>query len=90
MRGKFLRGLEPAVQRAVFEINRDVVKENLSRYVVTTKDGAIISAPSDIVGKTLAVRKSGRTRVVKYEGEVEDERVSHGNRRAKNKGGKKK
>jgi uncharacterized protein (DUF2267 family) len=90
VRGKFLRGLEPAVQRAVFEVNRGVVKENLSRYIVTTKDGVIISAPSDLVGKTLAVRKSGRSRVVKYEGEVDDERVSRGNRRNKDKGGKRK
>jgi hypothetical protein len=70
VRRQFLHGVEPEVSRSVFQIDRDVLKANLSRYIVTTTDGVIISAPSEVVGKVLDVRERGAARVVKYEGEI--------------------
>ena len=83
VRSKFLRGVEPEMQRAVFDVDRSAIKENLSRYVITTTTAFAISAPQDVVGKTLAVKKRGRSRVVTYEGEVDGERVSRDSRRKK-------
>jgi hypothetical protein len=77
----FFRGVATdEMRRTVFTVDRTVMKECISRRIFTTKDGVVISAPTDTVGKSVEVKKRGNLRVVSYSGAVEKERVARGRR----------
>jgi len=71
----YFRGTEGEVQRTTFEVNQDVMRENLGRRIFETKDGVIISAPAETVGGTIQIRGDAQERLVKYEGVIKKERV---------------
>lgn len=83
LHGAYFRGIEDGeLRRTVFDVDRGVVKTNLARWIITTKDGVVIYAPADTIGKSVELKKNGSKRTVKYAGTVEKERVVRGKRGA--------
>jgi uncharacterized protein (DUF2267 family) len=77
----YFRGIDNVeLRQAVFDIDRSVLKTELRRLVITSKDGVIISAPAETVGKSVEMTRRGKERVVRYSGIVEKERVARGGR----------
>lgn len=72
----YFRGIEEEVQRATFEINQELMRDNLGRRVFEAKDGVVISAPLATVGETVQIRVDAEERVVRYEGVIKKERVT--------------
>lgn len=62
----------------IFTIDRSVMKEGLARRIITGKDGVIVSAPAETVGKSVELQQRGKERIVRYTGRVEKERVARG------------
>ena len=84
----FFRGVpNDEMRRTIFSIDRAVMKESLARRIITAKDGVIISAPAETVGKSVELKNRGTVRIVSYTGPVEKERVVRG-RRERAKGAK--
>jgi hypothetical protein len=71
----FFRGVPEEMRDSIFEIDRGVMKEDLARRVITAKDGVIISAPANTVGKSVELVTEGSHRTVRYAGAIEKERV---------------
>ncbi|HEX7960802.1 MAG TPA: hypothetical protein VF493_12845, partial [Terriglobales bacterium] len=72
----FFRGVpNEEMSQAIFSIDRSVMKESLSRLVITAADGVVISAPAQTIGHSVALKNRGQLRVVSYEGTVEKEQV---------------
>lgn len=75
----YFRGMEDGeVRTTVFDIDRPAIKASLARRIITGKDGVVISAPADTVGKSVALTKKGSLRLVTYSGTIEKERVVRG------------
>lgn len=79
----YLRGIEEEVQRTTFEVNQDVMRENLGRRIFEAKDGVIISAPAETVGEAVQIRGDAQKRMVRYEGVIKKERVANRGRTAR-------
>jgi hypothetical protein len=77
----YFRGMEDGeIRSTVFDVDRTIIKMNLARRIITGKDGVVISAPAETVGKSVAVTKKGSLRLVNYSGTIEKERVVRGKR----------
>jgi hypothetical protein len=83
LREAYFRGTgDDELRRAVFDIDRSIIKTNLARRVITAADGVIISAPTETIGKSVDVRMEGSLRTVSYSGRIEKERVARGRKRS--------
>jgi hypothetical protein len=79
----FFRGVpNEEMSRAVFVIDRSVMKDSLARRVITGSDGVVISAPAETVGKSVELKSRGQLRVVSYTGTVEKEQIMRNRRGA--------
>lgn len=72
----FFHGVDDEVRRTAFEVNPQVMRENLGRRIFEAKDGVIISAPSEAVGDIVQIKVARQERIVKYEGVIKKERMS--------------
>jgi hypothetical protein len=75
------------MRQTVFDIDADVMSESFARREITTKDGVIILAPAETIGRSVEFDRVGSARWVKYSGSVETERVMR-NRRERRQGPK--
>lgn len=73
----YFHGIEDEVQRTAFDVNQDVMRDNLGRRIFEAKDGVIISAPAETVGQTVRIQADAQARLVKYEGVIKKERVAN-------------
>jgi len=79
----YFRGLaDGELRRTAFDVDRTIVKTILAQWMITTKDGVVIYAPADTIGKAVQVTQSGAKRTVKYSGTIDKERVVRGRRGA--------
>jgi hypothetical protein len=69
------------MRRTFFDLDRSVMKDSLARRIITGKDGVVLSAPAETIGKSVELGQRGKTRTVTYAGSVEKERVVRGTSR---------
>lgn len=82
LRDAFFSGVANDETRdTIFDVDRDIAKEMLARRVITGKDGVILSAPAETVGRSVSLSQGGKSRVVSYSGMVVSDRVMKGRRK---------
>jgi hypothetical protein len=71
----YLRGVPEQARRATFTLSSEVIHDQLSRRIFEAEDGVIISAPTDMVGKSVHIEERGQQRRLSYAGVISKERV---------------
>lgn len=71
----YFRGVADEVQRTVFDVNPEVMNESIGRRIFENRDGVIISAPAEAVGRAVKIDSGGQQRTVSYVGVIKKERI---------------
>lgn len=81
LRPAFFRSISLGeIRTAVFDVDPTVVREGVGKRVIVAKDGVVVYAPAETIGKSVRVDHDGDSRRVRYSGEIDRERII-GNRR---------